>query len=182
MTIIETKRLILSKLSVDDAPFILALLNDSEWLQFIGDKGVRTIDDARKYILNGPIKSYEQFGFGLYLTMLKDSNTPIGICGLLKRDHLDHVDLGFALLPEFRRKGYTKESASAVLKYGKSKFKFDHILAITQPDNINSVNVLKKLGFMFERMVEIPGNDSEVQLFTLCYHKKIVQEYGMAVL
>jgi hypothetical protein len=84
MTIIETKRLILSKLSVDDVPFILALLNDSEWLQFIGDKGVRTIDDARQYILNGPIKSYEQFGFCLYLTMLKDSITPIGICGLLK--------------------------------------------------------------------------------------------------
>ncbi len=167
MTIVETKHLALFKLCADDAPFVLELLNDPEWLQFIGDKGVKTINDAINYILEGPIKSYEQFGFGLFLTKKKNSNIPIGICGLLKRNYLDHVDLGFAFLPKFRGKGYATESASAVLNYGKNEFGFRHILAITQPNNPKSISTLKKIGFKYEHMLEIPGGGPEVQLLSV---------------
>jgi len=165
MNIIETDRLFLCRLSVDDAPFILDLLNDPAWLQYIGDKGVRTVEDAQDYILNGPIKSYGQFGFGLFLTKLKEGGIPIGICGLLKRDYLDDVDVGFAFLPEFRGKGYAVESASAVIAHGKKSFGLNRIVAITQSDNIKSVKVLEKIGLKFERMINLPDDDSEIKLF-----------------
>lgn len=134
-------------------------------MQFIGDKGVRTVEDAQNYILNGPVKSYEQFGFGLFLTKLKEGGIPIGICGLLKRDYLDDVDVGFAFLPEFRGKGYAVESASAVIAYGKRSFGLNRIVAITQSDNIKSIKVLEKIGLKFERMINLPDDDSEIKLF-----------------
>src|ERR1700704_4791358 len=111
MTILETDRLLLRKLTADDAEFILDLLNQPSFLQFIGDKGVRTLDDARQYILAGPVASYERFGFGLYLTALKESQVSIGICGLIKRETLEDVDVGFAFLPQFWSKGYAFEAA-----------------------------------------------------------------------
>src|SRR5713101_5466483 len=101
MLVLETKRLSLRRLSVDDAEFILKLLNEASFIQNIGDKGVRTIDDARSYIRNGPVASYEKFGFGLWLVEMKASGVRAGICGLLKRDVLEHVDIGYAFLPEF---------------------------------------------------------------------------------
>src|ERR1700752_686959 len=101
MRILETDRLILRKLSVEDAEFILELLNEPSYLRFIGDKGVRTLDDARDYILEGPVDSYERHGFGLYLAELKESGVPIGICGLLRRESLENVDIGYAFLPAF---------------------------------------------------------------------------------
>ncbi len=106
MRILETDRLVLRRLAVEDAEFIFDLLNQPSFLQFIGDKGVRTIDDARNYILTGPITSYERFGFGLYLTELKPAQAPIGICGLLQRETLDDVDVGFAFLPQYWKQGY----------------------------------------------------------------------------
>ena len=151
MKIIETERLLLSRLSTDDAAFILKLLNDPDWLKFIGDRGVRNLKDARNYILNGPVKSYNEHGFGLYLTKLKEGGVSIGICGLLKRDYLEDVDIGFAFLPQFRGKGYALESAAAVIAYGKETFGLHRIVAITQSDNISSIKILKKLGF------ELPG-------------------------
>ncbi|WDP88529.1 MAG: GNAT family N-acetyltransferase [Desulfobacter sp.] len=165
MIMIETKRLVIQKLSVSDAPFILALLNDQGWLRYIGDKGVRTLEDARSYILNGPMQSYEEFGFGLFLVKLKEADSSIGICGLLKRDYLAHVDLGFALLSEYRGKGYAAESAAAVLGHGKKQFGFRHVSAIAQPDNLRSIKVLKKIGFKQERLIEPPGTGSQLALF-----------------
>ena len=117
MKVLETDRLILRWLSTDDAEFILELLNEPSFLQYIGDKGVRTLEDARNYILNGPVDMYARLGFGLYLTELKERGVPLGICGLLKRDGLEDVDIGFAFLPRFWAKGYAYESA-AVLAYG----------------------------------------------------------------
>ncbi|AUB44101.1 Protein N-acetyltransferase, RimJ/RimL family (plasmid) [Nostoc flagelliforme CCNUN1] len=118
MRVLETERLVLRRLSVEDSEFILEILNDPLWLRFIGDKGVRTLDDAREYILKNPVAMYERFGFGLYLVELKEKSVSIGICGLIKRDSLEDVDIGFAFLPKFRGKGYAYESASAVMMYG----------------------------------------------------------------
>jgi RimJ/RimL family protein N-acetyltransferase len=165
MKILETDRLVLRRLSVEDAAFILELVNEPSFLRFIGDRGVRTIDDARDYILKGPIASYERFGFGLYLCEIKDGREPIGICGLLKRESLDDVDIGFAFVPEFWRKGYCYEAASAVMAQGKSAFGLDRIVAITSPENDRSVRVLEKLGMRFERMVKLSDDAPEVKLF-----------------
>ncbi|MDT4897201.1 MAG: hypothetical protein QOH25_2278 [Acidobacteriota bacterium] len=165
MKVLETERLILRRLTVEDSEFILELLNDPSWLRFIGDRGVRTLDAARDYILRSLVTMYERLGFGLYLTELKGEGIPIGICGLIKRDSLEDVDLGFAFLPEFRGKGYAYESALAVMAYGKRAFGLNRLAAITSPDNYGSAKLLEKLGFNFERMIRLPGNSTEVSLF-----------------
>ena len=165
MNIFETDRLILCKLTVGDAAFILELLNESLFLRFIGDKGVRTLDDARKYILDGPVDSYDRHGFGLYLTKLKDDAVPIGICGLLKRASLKDVDVGFAFLPKFRGQGYAFESASAVLAHGKTIIGLNRIVAVTSPDNYGSVRVLEKLGLTYQKVVKLSDDDQECKLF-----------------
>lgn len=165
MIVLETGRLILRQLFADDAEFILVLLNDPSFLRYIGDKGVRTVDDARQYILTGPVDSYAKHGFGLYLTQLKETGTPIGICGLIKRETLEDVDIGFAFLPNFRNKGYAFESAAAVLTYGKDVMRLERIVAITDPDNLASVNLLQRLGLRFERMITVSADEPEIKLF-----------------
>ena len=151
MKVLETKHLILRHLTVEDSEFMLELLNDPSWLQFIGDRGVRTLDDARDYILQSLVTMYERLGFGLYLIELKGEGISIGICGLIKRDSLEDVDVGFALLPKFREQGYAYESASAVMEYGKRTFGLNRLVAIASPDNYDSAKLLEKLGFSFER-------------------------------
>src|SRR5438067_6305543 len=152
---LETERLVLRKLSTDDAEFILGLLNEPSFLRYIGDKGVRNLDDARHYILTGPVESYERNGFGLYLVELKEAQLPIGMCGLVKREGLTDADVGFAFLPAYWSKGYAVESASAVLAYAREVLGLKRILGITLPDNQSSINVLKKIGLKFERMVRL---------------------------
>src|SRR2546427_4029250 len=119
MNILETQRLVLRQLSTDDAEFIVALLNEPSFIRYIGDKGVRNLDDARQYILNGPVDSYERNGFGLYLVELKENAIPIGISGLVRRDTLPDADIGFAFLPAYWSKGYAIESATAVMTYAR---------------------------------------------------------------
>jgi len=165
MTVLETKRLALRQLSLDDAPFILALLNEPSYLRFIGDKGVRTLDDARNYILTGPMDSYDRHGFGLYLTTKKDDATPIGVCGLLKRESLDAPDIGYAFLPPHWSKGYAFEAAAEVLAYARSALGLRRIVAVVSPDNESSVRLLEKLGLRFERMVRLSEGDIEIKLF-----------------
>ena len=162
---LETDRLILRRLTVDDAPFILALLNDPAWIKYIGDRGVRTIDDARANILNVHIATYERLGFGFYLTERKSDGTPIGLCGLIHREGLEDVDIGFALLPDFRAGGYASEAALAVMAYGKNDLKLTRIVGITSHDNVSSIKLLEKIGLKFERMVTLPKIENEVMLF-----------------
>ncbi len=165
MTILETGRLRLRKLTVDDAEFILRLLNEASFIQSIGDKGVRTLEDARSYILTGPIASYDKFGFGLWLVENRADGVPMGMCGLLKRDTLEDVDIGYALVPEFWSKGFAMEAAAAVLSYGKSEFGMKRIVAIVSPQNDSSIRLLEKLGFAFEKMVKLAPEADEIKLF-----------------
>jgi RimJ/RimL family protein N-acetyltransferase len=162
---LETERLTLREVSTDDADFILRLLNEPSFLRFIGDKGVRNLQDARQYILNGPIASYNQNGFGLYLVVLKSTNTSIGMCGLIKRETLTDVDIGFAFLPEFWNKGYALESATAVFSYGKDVLKLPRIVAITNKDNHASAKLLSKIGLRFDRFIALDGDRDETRLF-----------------
>lgn len=165
MIVLETERLVLRRLTLNDAPFIVELLNEPSFLRFIGDRGVRNQQDARQYLLKGPIASYQQFGFGLYLAFLKETGDAIGIAGLLKRDTLRDVDLGFALLPAFWGFGYASEAARALLDHGRGSFGLKRIAAITSPDNVGSIKVLEKAGFRFEGLIRLGDDPRDVRLF-----------------
>lgn len=165
MSLLETERLVLRRLSTDDAEFILELLNQPSFLRYIGDKEVRNSADAVRYIQTGPVASYERFGFGLYLVELKENGESIGMCGLLKRDSLPDVDVGFAFLPSYWSQGYAFESASAVLNYGREVLGLRRIVAITSPDNDASIKLLEKIGLRFERMIKLSSDQPEVRLF-----------------
>ena len=165
MNVIETNRLILRLLCIEDAEFIFELVNEPSWLQFIGDKGVRTLEDARDYILQGPFEMYDRLGFGLYLTALKEGDVPIGICGLIKRETLKDADIGFAFLPGFWGNGYAHEAAAAVMAHGKNVLGLKRIVAITSPDNHSSTKLLEKTGLKFERMIRLSADATEVMLF-----------------
>ena len=165
MSHLETERLLLRRLTVQDAQFILTLLNEPSFLRYIGDKKVRNLDDARQYILNGPVASYDRNGFGLNLVELKEPHTPIGICGLLKRDELPDPDIGFALLPDFWNKGFAFEAATAVLQDARETLRLERILAITSLDNDASINLLQRLGFRFEKVIRLSADGEQVKLF-----------------
>jgi ribosomal-protein-alanine N-acetyltransferase len=165
MIVIETPRLTLRRLTTDDAAFMLTLLNEPSFIRHIGDRGVRTIADAEAYITAGPLASYERFGFGLYLVELKPWGPSIGICGLLKRETLDAVDIGFAFLPRFWSRGYAVESASAVRDHARDEIGLGRLVAIVDPVNDGSIRVLEKLGFTFERMVRLGDEAKDLQLF-----------------
>jgi ribosomal-protein-alanine N-acetyltransferase len=154
MPALETERLLLRQFNLDDAQFILTLLNEPSFLRYIGDKKVRNLEDARQYILNGPVASYERNGFGLYLVELKDSHTSIGMCGLLKREELPHPDIGFAFLPDFWNKGFAFEAATAVMKDARERLKLNRVLAIVNPDNDASIKLLERLGLRFEWLLD----------------------------
>lgn len=160
---LETERLILRRFTVDDAQFALALLNEPSFLRYIGDKKVRTLDDARQYILTGPVASYERNGFGLCVVELKASHTPIGMCGLLKRDELPDPDIGFAFLPDFWNKGFAFEAAAAVLHSARDTVQL--VLAITSLDNVASIKLLERLGFTFEKIISLAKDREQVRLF-----------------
>ena len=166
MIVCATARLRLRHLTHDDAAFILELLNEPDFIRNIGDREVRTLDDARRYIEHGPVVSYNQHGYGLFLVELQDTGAPIGICGLLKRDYLDDVDVGFALRESFRGKGYAFEAASAVLQLGKQVQGLGRIVALTSPDNFASMSVLRRLGLEYERTIRIPDPSRDTHLFT----------------
>lgn len=165
MAVLQTERLRLCQLSIQDAAFILELLNTPSWLTFIGDRGIRTLDDARNYILNGPVTSYNQFGFGLYLVRLKENDLPIGLCGLLKRETLKDIDIGFAFMPQFTQKGYAYEAASCVMNYARTVLNVTRIVAITTAANRNSINLLERLGLRFEAIIPQVSDTEELLLF-----------------
>ena len=168
MIVPETERLSLRQFTVDDAQFILTLLNEPSFIRYIGDKQVRNLEDARQYILNGPVASYERHGFGLCLVELRESQTPIGMCGLLKREELPDPDIGFAFLPDFWNKGFAFEAAAAVLQDARTRLRLERIQAITSLDNEASIKLLERLGFEFERVIKLSADREQVKLF-ICH-------------
>lgn len=162
--ITQTPRLLLRELTPADAPFIFQLVNEPSWLQFIGDKGVRSIEDAVQYIQKGPMKSYATNGFGLWLVQLKEEGIPIGMCGLIKRETLDNIDIGFAYLPAFTGQGYAYEAGVATLGYARHTLSLERILAIVNTDNARSIKLLEKLGLQFQTLLTLPGQTTPVVL------------------
>lgn len=169
--IAETNRLIISKLTLEDASFILELTNTPHFIKYVGNKNLKTLEDAKNYLKEGTLKSYKNFGFGFYKLQLKqEQNKTIGTCGLVKREQLDHVDIGFAMLPGYEGKGFGFEASKEILKLAKNTFKLTRILAITLPTNSNSIKLLEKLGLTYEKRVKPFEDDEELLLFAKDLH------------
>ena len=167
--ILETERLRLRPLTVADAGFMLQLLNEPAYIQFITDRGVRTLEDAQAYLLKGPIESYKRFGLGVYLTELKETATPLGVCGLIRRETLKDIDIGYAFLPQFWSNGYAFEAATAMLAYGHDALNLKRIVAVVSPDNESSIKLLTKLGLKVEHLIKWPEDNSDLKLFAIEY-------------
>lgn len=167
--IIQTDRLNLRRFTLDDAVFVRELTNSPGWLQYIGDRGVRDLEAAGRYLLEGPLTSYQQYGFGLWAACLREEAIPIGACGLIRRHGLNHPDIGFALLPEYTGRGYALEMARATLQYAEGVLELPEILAITLPENERSIRLLQRIGMTYERMIQLPGHGRELQLFRISY-------------
>ncbi|MFL5741272.1 MAG: GNAT family N-acetyltransferase [Flavisolibacter sp.] len=162
--IITTPRLRLREFSLDDTAFILELVNSKGWLRFIGDRNIHTREEAVHYLTNGPLKSYAENGFGLWLVELQDA-TPIGMCGLIRRNYLDHPDIGFAFLPQYASKGYGYESAKAILDCAENHLHFPGIYAIATLDNEISHKLIEKLGLQFQGLHPVQGSSEALKVF-----------------
>ena len=160
---IKTKTLTLREFDIDDAPFILELLNDPAWIEFIGDRGVRNLDDAQSYIRERLQTSHQDAGFGMWL--VEKDGVAIGTCGLLKRDYLDELDIGFAFLPAYRGKGHAYEAAKGIMAYAKESLKKERLLAFVSVGNHKSIALLKKLGMQYQRNFKIPNDDADLELY-----------------
>lgn len=166
MIVAETNRLIISKFTLKDANFFLKLVNTPNWLKYIGDRNIKTVEEAKKSIEEGHFKSYKNNGFGFYKVLLKEENNKtIGTCGLIKRDALENVDIGFAFLPEYEKKGFGYEASIEIIKLAKVQFGIKKLVAITNADNINSIKLLEKLGLTYEKKVKPFDDDKELLLF-----------------
>lgn len=166
MNVIETERLLLRRMTADDAAFMLEALNEPSFIRYVADRGVRTMADAANYIATKIAPSYEQFGFGFYTVVLKETGEPIGVCGLVKRETMDDVDIGYSLLDRFTGRGYACEAAQAVMEYGRGTLGLKRIVAFTAPDNHRSMKLMEKLGLRFEKMIQLPGYAGASKLFS----------------
>jgi RimJ/RimL family protein N-acetyltransferase len=165
--VLATERLVLRRLDLDDAPFIFELVNDPDWLRHIGDKNVRSLDDARAYLVNGPIAMYAKHGFGLYAVERREDGALIGMCGLIKRDTLDDVDIGFAYLPAYRAQGYAREAAAATLAHARDALGMKRVVAIVSPANHASARLLERVGLRYESAVRTAADRDPIDLFAI---------------
>ena len=163
--VLETPRLALRRFTLEDAPFVFEMVNDPDWLRHIGDRGVRTLDDARAYIRDRTLAQYDRVGFGMYVVTLRHGGEVVGSCGLIRRDSLADVDIGFAFLARHRGRGYATEAAAAVLDYGVRSQGLTRIVAIVSPENHRSIRILERIGMRFERMIRLPGEPEEIPLY-----------------
>ncbi|NDK57077.1 GNAT family N-acetyltransferase [Pontibacter fetidus] len=164
--ILETERLRLREFTLADADFIVALLNSPGWLQYIGDRNVRTIEQATAYLQNNILKSYEVNGYGSWLVERKDDGQAIGSCGIINREALDTPDIGFAFLPEYNGFGYAYECAAATMAYAKEQLNIPKMGAIVLPSNDRSVKLLKKIGLQYVKPFYLPNSEEELHLYS----------------
>lgn len=161
----ETERLAVRLLHSRDTSFLVELLNSPGWLKYIGDRNVKTVQQAMDYLTHGPLKSYQTLGFGLWLVEEKQNGTSLGICGMVQRDYLTHPDLGFAFLPEVQGQGYGYEVAAATIQFVRKSFDTQKLFAITKPNNQSSIRLLTKLGF--QKISTLSVAQEELDLFSL---------------
>jgi RimJ/RimL family protein N-acetyltransferase len=169
MKILDTARLSLRTLDADDAEIYLRMINEPSYIANINDKGIRTVEGARESLLKGPIDMQQRLGFSLYMVELREDRTPVGLCGLIKRDTLNDVDIGYAFLPDYWGQGYAHEAAAAVVAHAKTDLGLKRLAAITSPLNLSSSKLLEKIGFKFEQLLVLKGETRETRLFGYDY-------------
>lgn len=167
ITKLETDRLILKPVSLDDADFVLAVHNTPKFIQFIGDRNLRTLEDAENYIKNRFFPHYEKHGFGNCLIVEKSSGKKVGAVGVFVRDGLDVPDIGFSFLPEFEGKGYGFEASLKLMKTVFQDFGLNKISAITTNENIASQKLIEKLGLKFIKMTKLPDDEVELRYYEI---------------
>lgn len=167
MPTIETQRLRLFDLSIEDAPLMLAIWNDPDFILHVGDRGIRTEADARAAMVDGALKLFRDFGYGPYRMSLRSTGDAIGICGLFRRKGLDDTDIGYAVLPEYCGQGFAFEAAQAVIAYARDTLGLDRLTAIVSPNNVASINLTEKLGLRYERSIRMPGTDETVSIYAM---------------
>ncbi|MEM1321306.1 MAG: GNAT family N-acetyltransferase [Bacteroidota bacterium] len=163
--LLKTERLILREFELSDAPFIFELLNSPGWLQYIGDRGIKTLKDAEHYLSNRLIPSYAKWGFGFYVCLDRETGQPVGTCGLVDREGLEDVDIGYALLPAFEGQGFAFESTAAMAEYAKEILGIKRLVAITTKDNERSIHLLERLDFHHDGQVQLPGDNEVLNLY-----------------
>jgi [ribosomal protein S5]-alanine N-acetyltransferase len=163
--LLTTPRLQVRLFDRHDAPFVLELLNEPGWLRYIGNKHVQSVADAERYLEQGPLAMFQRVGFCLYCVERRDDGTPLGMCGLIKRDALDDVDIGFAFLARHGGQGYARESVDAVLAYARSTLGLRRIVAIVTPGNERSINLLRNTGFVWERKLTLAPDQEELDCY-----------------
>ena len=163
--ILETERLRLREFNLHDSVFIVELLNTPGWLKFIGDRNVKSIEQAKDYLINGPFKSYKTYGYGLSMVERKEGALPIGMCGILNRDSLECPDIGFAFLPMYSGKGNAIEIVTALLQYADEKIGLSTLGAIVVPNNLRSISLLQKVGFVFEKTITLPPSTEQLSFY-----------------
>lgn len=166
MFLLKSNRLLLREINLKDADFIYRLMNDPAWLQNIGDRNIHSVKDAEAYIESKIFTSYQENGFGFYVIELLDSKKAVGSAGLVNREGLDHIDIGYALLPDYRGFGYAFEATKLIYEYGTTTLGLDKIVAIVNPENQKSIHLLEKLGLEFERMVVLPDTEEQISLYS----------------
>ncbi|MGB5819450.1 MAG: GNAT family N-acetyltransferase [Saonia sp.] len=164
--ITETKRLLIEQANLADSLFFLKLMNSTNWIEFIGDRGITSEEKASEYIRKSLLDSYTRHGYGLFKISFKETALPIGICGFIKRDYLNHADIGFAILPEYEGKGYAYEAMQATMTYGRNILKLHPILGITTHKNSKSQHLLSKIGLRLIKPIKSPENEKEFLLFS----------------
>ncbi len=164
---LDTERLVLRRVSLDDADLMLAVWNDPAFVRNVGDRGVRTVEQAQDSMRGGALKLYADYGYGPYAMVLRESGERIGICGLFKRDNIEHPDIGFAVLPDHVGKGLAGEAAFAVLAYARDDLLLPELTAIVSSGNAPSIGLIEKLGLRFERMITMPGDDEAIRLYSM---------------
>ena len=164
---LHTERLELRWLSVDDAPMMLAVWNDPAFVRFVGDRGVRSLEEAEVAMRDGLLRLYDEHNYGPFVVIRREDGTNMGICGLFRRDGLDEPDIGFALLPEYCGKGFGYESSAAVIQHARDSLELPRVLAIVSPENSTSIALLEKLGLSYERPIRLPGDDYDILLYSI---------------
>ncbi len=165
--ILNTERLEMRWLTPNDAPMMLAVWNDPAFVRHVGDRGVRTLEQARAAIEAGPVRLYTDYGYGPFRVTRREDGIDLGVCGLFRREGLDEPDIGFAVLPEFCGQGFGFEASVAVLDHARDALKLPCVTAIVSPQNNPSVGLLEKLGLLYERPVRLPGEDRDVSLYRI---------------
>lgn len=158
---LESKRLLIRDTFVSDAPFYFELFNDPDWIKFISDKNLKSVEETEVYLKDILFKNSKTGGLGFFTVILKETGEPIGTSTALQREKLDYIDIGYGFLPKGRGKGYAIEATKLIIQYVREKFNQKKVYAFTVPENEKSQNLLKKLNFKYVGLQPIFGEEED---------------------